>query len=186
MRRISVLVLVMSVVILAMAASVAVAASPHFTKGGIPKCTIGGTTSDSSRDVACTGELAGLGGGDLSVLTTAQGSATYLCINPGGNDAPGQNKVPGTSSGTPTITPGDQIKNGRAPVTDATTLTAPQSVSAEQAGCPNPQWTAEFQSLVVTGVTFQVSQGGDVIVTCNRTGSNLDDFTFTKAQCTFA
>ena len=94
--------------------------------------------------------------------------------------------VPATPSSTPTITPGDQIKNGKATVTDATTLTAVQPVSAEQAGCPNDQWTYQFKSLVLTGVTFQVSQGGNVIVTCNKTGTNLDDFTFTKSQCTFA
>ena len=52
--------------------------------------------------------------------------------------------------------------------------------------CPNDNWTTQFKSLVVTGVTFQVSQDGNVIVTCNKTGTNLDDFTFTKSQCTFA
>jgi len=40
-----------------------------------------------------------------------------------------------------------------------------------------------FQSLVVTGVTFQVSQAGQVIVTCTRTDANglPSFFTFTRA-----
>ena len=62
MRKIGIiaaLALVLSFVV----ASTAFAASPHFTKNGIPEYTISGTTSDASRSVECSGELAGLGNG---------------------------------------------------------------------------------------------------------------------------
>src|SRR6266571_7925685 len=88
---------------------VALAASPHFKKGGSPTCTISGTNPLS---VACTGTLAGLGGQDLEIDVTLSGSAVYQCQNGGGNTAAGQNKVlvgPATSD---TAVPASAIKNG--------------------------------------------------------------------------
>src|SRR6266508_3052350 len=89
MRRILV-VLIVGCASLALAVPVALAASPHFKKGGEPVCTFSGTTS---IPVTCTGTLAGLGNEDLNLHLSVSGSALYQCQNGGGNLAPGQNKV---------------------------------------------------------------------------------------------
>jgi hypothetical protein len=65
-------------------ASVATAASPHFTRGGTPKCTDTGTT------LVCSGELVGLGNKDLVISLDSSAVATFLCGAPGNaNPAPG-------------------------------------------------------------------------------------------------
>ena len=71
-------------------AAVAVASTPHFKKGGIPKCTItGGSTSQTTT---CTASLAGLGNEDVVVKLSTSGFAVYQCQNGGGNTAPGQTR----------------------------------------------------------------------------------------------
>src|SRR5258705_5218750 len=71
--------------------AVAVAASPHFKKGGEPVCNVSGTGTNSTS-TTCGASLAGLGGGDLAINVTVSGSAVYQCQNGGGNTAPGQNR----------------------------------------------------------------------------------------------
>src|SRR6266496_3262016 len=92
MRRGRILIIALPMLLAAfiMAAPAALAASPHFKKGGEPVCTFSGTTS---IPVACTGTLAGLGNQDLNLHLAVSGFALYQCQNGGGNTAPGQNKV---------------------------------------------------------------------------------------------
>jgi hypothetical protein len=139
-----------------MTATAAMAASPHFKKGGEPVCTFSGTTSIR---VTCTGTLAGLGNDDLRVDLSASGSAVYQCSNKGENVAPGQNKVligPATSS---TIFPASAIKNGNLTFTTSpATLTAPTTVSGAAAGCPNPNWTGVNPTLTLTDITLDIYQ----------------------------
>src|SRR5829696_5100333 len=97
MRRIGILA-VLSLMALAIAAVPALAAKPttptpgvHFTQGGEPVCTISG--SGATQRVDCTSELVGLGQGDIVSSTTISGFAVYTCVNPAGNEAPGQNRV---------------------------------------------------------------------------------------------
>ncbi len=150
---------------IAVMATAALAASPHFKRGGTPVCTFSGTNSIS---VTCTGTLAGLGGDDLNITVSVSGSAVYQCQNAGGNTAPGQNKVlvgPATSS-----TPIDSsaIKNGNLTFhTNPATLTAPTTVSGAEAGCPNANWTGVNPVLTLTSITLVIEQPvGTVIFTC--------------------
>jgi hypothetical protein len=127
----------------------------HFTKGGEPVCTVTGTT------VNCDAELAGLGQGDIDVVTTVSGFAVYTCQNKGGNQAPGQNRVLTGPVVAPTTIPEEEIKNGRALVfSGPVTLTARETVSGAEAGCPNPNWTGVNPQITITSVTFEASQGG--------------------------
>src|SRR5215210_5812012 len=91
MRRI-LMVLVAVIATLALTATAALAASPHFKRGGSPVCTV--DQSGASASTTCRGVLAGLGNDDLLITTTVSGSAVYQCQNQGGNTAPGQNRVP--------------------------------------------------------------------------------------------
>jgi hypothetical protein len=164
-RLITILVLALGLTLLSAQASLAV--SPHFKKGGEPTCTITpvGASSDS---VTCTATLAGLGNFDLKVTTSVLGTAVYTCQNNGGNTAPGQNKVligPATST---TSIPASAIKNGNLTfTTNPAVLTAPDTVSAAVAGCPNNNWTGVNPVLTVTSITLTIEQPpGNTIFTC--------------------
>jgi hypothetical protein len=161
------------VVVLALGttAAVAVAASPHFKKGGEPVCTVSGGTS--SKSVTCTATLAGLGNEDLHITTTVRGFARYTCVNGGGNAAPGQNKVLIGPVVAPTTIPASAIKNGSVTfTTNPAVLTAPTTVSGTQAGCPNNNWTGVNPRVTVTSITLRISQGGTLLFTCTASNPN--------------
>jgi hypothetical protein len=171
MRRVT-LVMLMVVSTLGLMASGASAASPHFKKGGEPVCTISG--SGGSATVTCKGSLAGLGNDDLRINVTVAGFAVYQCRNQGGNIAPGQNKVLVGPTTTPTTIPSGEIKNGNLSFTAAATLTAPTTVSAADAGCPNSNWIGVNPTLTVTSisVSFEQPPGTPILTTCSASDPN--------------
>jgi hypothetical protein len=168
MKRIAIAVAALLAV--GLTASPALAASPHFKRGGEPVCTISG--SATSKTVVCTGTLAGLGNEDLLIETTLSGFAVYQCQNAGGNTAPGQNRVLTGPSTTPTEIDSDAIKNGNVRfTTNPNTLSAAQTVSGAAAGCPNPNWTGVNPTLTLTDLTLTISQGGVLLFTCTASNS---------------
>ena len=159
-------------------ASAASAASPHFKKNRSPVCTV--DLSGNTATTSCSGALAGLGNDDLKLELTTKGTAVYQCQNAGGNTAPGQNKVLIGPSVTPVIIPGDEIKNGNLAFSIENTLTAPATVTAAEAGCPNPNWTGVNPVVTVTDITLVIEQPvGTVIFTC--TASNPSGLSGTVA-----
>jgi hypothetical protein len=152
-------------------ATAAQAASPHFKRNGEPTCTISG--SATSKTVQCTGTLAGLGGGDLSIPTTVSGFAVYQCRNSGGNIAPGQNRVLIGPSTVPTTISSQAIKNGNVTfITSPNTLSAPATVSGGAAGCPNSNWTGVNPTLTLTNISLTISQAGTLLFSCSASNPN--------------
>jgi hypothetical protein len=146
---------------LAFFASPAQAQGEHFTRGGVPTCTITPivTATDTSQSVVCSGELAGLGNADLVLDLSVSGFALYQCKNQGGNVAPGQNRVLVGPAVSQTTIPASAIKNGRTKfTTNAAVLTAPLTVSAAVAGCPNNNWTGVNPVVTVTDITLLITQ----------------------------
>jgi hypothetical protein len=158
------------IVVFAIGASAAVAASPHFKKGGTPTCTISGAGT-SSASASCTGTLAGLSGQDVLVTTTLSGFTVFTCTNQGGNAAAGQNKVQTGPQSTGTPISGNQVKNGNLTYTAGGGLVAP-TATAEEAGCPNSNWTATNPQVTVTSISQTISQGGTVVFTCTASNPN--------------
>jgi hypothetical protein len=151
--------LLVAVAVIALVATTAFAASPHFKHGGTPVCTI--STSGSSSSTTCTGSLTGLGGGDVTINVTVSGFAVYQCQNNGGNTAPGQNRVLEGPTTSPTTIPGSEIKNGNLTFTTApAVLSASSTVSGSAAGCPGNNWTGVNPALTVTSIELVISQGG--------------------------
>ncbi len=136
------------------------AASPHFKRGGTPVCTA------TTLTLTCTGSLTGLGNGDVTFSLSAPALASFTCVNPGGNEAPGANKVPFTASATTTI-PGSEIKNGNLSFSISAPATPP-TATPQEAGCPNGNWSTRLASLQFTGTTsLTISQGGVTLFTCS-------------------
>ena len=177
MRR--VLVFLFSILVTtAFIAPAAMASSAHFKKGGSPTCTV--TSSGSSSSTTCGATLAGLGNADVHIVTTVSGFALYQCQNGGGNTAPGQNRVLEGPVTAPTDIPSSAIKNGNLTFrTNPAVLTAADTVTGAEAGCPNPNWTGVSPTLSVTNVQLDISQGGVLLFTC--TASNPNGLTGTFA-----
>src|SRR5215475_5960372 len=174
MRRVRIVLIALPVILAAfvLTSSAALAASPHFKKGGEPTCTFSGTTS---IPVSCTGVLAGLGNDDLNFHLAVSGFALYQCQNGGGNVAPGQNRVLAGPATSDTAIPASAIKNGNLTfTTNPATLTAADTVSGNVAGCPNNNWTGVNPALTLTDIGLVIEQPpGTPIFTCaasNPTG----------------
>lgn len=147
--------------------SAAQAASPHFKHGGDPVCTV--SISGSTATTQCTAVITGLGNDDLLATVTVSGFAVYQCQNQGGNVAPGQNKVLVGPVTEPTFIDSSAIKNGNLTLTtNPNVLTAPSTVSASAAGCPNNNWTGLNPVLTVTNISLVIEQPpGTVIFSCS-------------------
>jgi hypothetical protein len=107
------------------------------------------------------GSLAGLSNADITVMVTAQASATTLCTNRGGNKAPGQNPADLTAVGAEII-PASEVQNGQVFV--SVTTDVPPRPTPEQAGCPSGNWTATIADLTFHSATVVVVQGGVVVL----------------------
>jgi hypothetical protein len=128
----------------------AFAQSPHFI--GTPSCT-----KSTTSGLTCSGKAAGLGNEPANVFLTADSvTATYECVNKGGNVAPGQPVVTQNVTGpTETITP----HNGQ--ITFSATLPVPTPPSAATE-CPNGNWRVRLTSLTYTNVVLHIEQPAGV------------------------
>jgi hypothetical protein len=116
----------------------------HFAKGsGEPVCTVDGTT------VTCTGtQIAGVGNTNATVTLAVTSTISGVCRNPGTNKKvvePFSESVTETSSSLITST-----KNGRLVVPAQSTTGASTGDFLETFTCPNPNWTPEVTSNVLS------------------------------------
>jgi len=172
MRRLGIITALLTL-LMAVSASVALAASPHL-KGNHPI-----TFTDNILTLTAQVSYAGLGNFDTLQNLSATASPTGECINPGtGEHRPlGQNPAEVEVTGSTAVPAGD-IKNGN--VTISTTTGAPVTPVVGAPDCPNPRWTENITDMAFTSATitlFQDSNGngtfeaGELVLTVNCTFS---------------
>ena len=118
------------------------------------------TVTDNGATLTVCVSLAGLGNQDVTITIATTGLLDTTCISPGGNEAPGQNRIPFSTAIT-TVVRSTEIKNGT--VTSCATTPGPR-VSAKQAGCPNNNWHARVDDAEFESATITVRQGGRVVL----------------------
>jgi hypothetical protein len=136
----------------------ALAANPHLRNNVRPNPAF----TDNILTLTGTAAYAGLGNFDTLQTLDATANPTATCTNQGGNQAPGQNPAEVDVTGSTAVPAGD-IQNGN--VTITTTTVPPDQPTAEEAGCPNDNWTAEITDMAFTSATirlFQDSNENDV------------------------
>lgn len=129
---------------------------------------------DNGLTLSASGELAGLGNGDVLITLDAWANVISTCTNNGGNQAPGQNPAPISVSGATAI-PEAEIKNGNTPFSVETE--EPDTIIPGAPDCPNPNWTEEIADLAFTSAVITVEQpaGTKVLtVTCTFNSPTTD------------
>jgi hypothetical protein len=157
----------MGALIVTVTAAVVFAASPHYKRGGQPVCTVSGATVTCS-----TGTVAGLGNFDVVVSISFTASQNQLCHAPGASGQTAQGQNPATASGGSSLEiSADQIKNGTLVVPAISATAAVTASSAEEAGCPNPNWTVTLDG--------PVTISGGVYTFESPPGTEIDKLSFT-------
>ena len=135
--------------VLALSAADAMAQNLHFV--GRPTASVEGDT------VVVRGKVAGLGNEDITVTVEVDGEVVVLCINPGGNEPPGQNKEPFTAVESQTVTP--SAKNGQFTFQIVVDLAEAIQAAVDAHECPNPNWEKQAGDVTLDSATVTVEQG---------------------------
>jgi hypothetical protein len=176
MKRFGVSTILSMIALIALVGSAA-AANPQFKHGGEP------TFTDNGSTLSVRASLTGLGNGDLNVDVQYTGTTVNnTCTSPGGNVAPGQNPAtPVSGTAHVTVTPD---KNGN--VTFTATTTAP-TITPQQAGCPNKNWTASYTDVVFFTASVEIAQavtGFDVTYCANFPSAGTSNgVTYSSSPC---
>ena len=126
--------------------------------------------TDNGLSLTASGELSGLGNGDVLISIDATADVTANCTNPGDQSkVPGQNPAPINVTGSTSI-PASEVKNGNTPFS-VTTTEVPSAIPGAP-DCPNPGWSENILDLAFTSATITVEQPvGTVVLTVTCTFS---------------
>jgi hypothetical protein len=114
------------------------------------------TCTDIGTQVECSGKVAGLGGTTFEITVEATGTAEVVCINPGGNRAPGQDTEV-TVAGTTTPLPTPRNGQFRYTITSDDPEPLPPTPT-----CPNDSWTPDIVDVTFTEATLTLLEDGVV------------------------
>ena len=110
--------------------------------------------SFSLGSLIATGNVSGIGRTDVTMVLDASGVPAIVCTNGGDNQVPGQSSPKVSAQGLQNLLGNDALrKNGKSPF-DVETVTP--SITWEEAGCPNSNWTAEIVFVYWTNASISV------------------------------
>ncbi|MFF4008261.1 hypothetical protein [Streptomyces sp. NPDC001717] len=117
-------------------------------------------TKSLTSGLTCSGKAAGLGNRPTAAFLTADSvQAEYICVNRGGNTAPGQGTEFNTVVGpTRNFNP----RNGQITFTNVN-LPIPEAPSSRDV-CPNGNWTVNLTRVEYDHVVLHIQQGGTDIL----------------------
>src|SRR5215213_6824952 len=157
---------VLSVLVVALAAVPALAVTnfnnapsgAHYRQGSAePVCTSTTTPTTGAITVSCTGtQIAGVGNTNADLLLAVEGTANFVCHNPGNDDIVEPHSGTVSESTSTTLTPS---RNGTLVVPSQTVTISPEE-AAEQFTCPNPNWTEEFTGFSDLTYTYSLTFAG--------------------------
>jgi hypothetical protein len=162
MRKIGIIA-VLSVLLVAVTASVALAVTnfnnapsgAHYRQGSAePVCTSTTTPTTGAITVNCTGtRIAGVGNTNADLSLAVEGTANFVCHNPGNENIVEPHSGTVSESTSTTLTPS---RNGTL-VVPAQTVTISPEEAAAQFTCPNPNWTEEFTGFSDLSFTYSLT-----------------------------
>ncbi|HEX5993721.1 MAG TPA: hypothetical protein VFY84_01130 [Jiangellales bacterium] len=162
--------LALGVLLALLAGSPAAASSVHLKGGRNAEPAF----TDNGLTLSASGQLSGLGNGDVLVTLSATAAPVATCTNNGNNQAPGQNPAQVQVTGSVAI-PESEIKNGNTPF--AVVTDPPVTPVAGAPDCPNPNWTEDIVDMRFTSAVLVIDQpaGTEVLtVTCTISPPSAD------------
>ncbi len=139
------------------------------------------SVSFSLGSLISNGTVSGLGNTDVNLVLTASGIPAITCTNGGGNQVPGQSSPKVSAQGSTTLIPNTSLtKNGSTPYYVETG--ALPTLTWQQAGCPNSNWTAAITFVYWTNATITIydASTGALLLTQNYVCTT----TLTSVSCT--
>ena len=127
----------------------------HYRQGSAePVCTFTTTPTTGAITVSCTGtQIAGVGNTNADLVLTVEGTANFVCHNPGNDNIVEPHSGSVSETTMTTLTPS---RNGTL-VVPAQTVTISPEEAAAQFECPNPNWTEEFTGFSDLSFTYSLT-----------------------------
>jgi hypothetical protein len=127
----------------------------HFRKGfAEPVCTESTVPTTGAITVSCTGtQIAGVGNTNADLLLEVEGTANFVCHNPGNENIVEPHSDSVSETVETTLVPS---RNGTL-VVPAQSVTISPEEAAEQFECPNPNWTEEFTGFSDLSFTYSLT-----------------------------
>jgi hypothetical protein len=118
--------------------------------------------SSDQTSATASGDGSGFGNQPAVATLTLHASVTYTCQNKGGAQAPGQNPVDATTSGSADL--GNADHNGRGVFNFTVTFAPAATVPGKSIGCPNGNWIGVNPVAgPVTAAELSITQGSKTI-----------------------
>jgi hypothetical protein len=160
------LILALALIFLGLSAGTAVAVTDfdnapsgaHYRKGAAePVCTSSTVPTTGALTVSCTGtQIAGVGNTNADLLLEVEGTADFVCHNPGNDNIVEPHSDSVSESTSTTLTPS---RNGTLVVPTQTVTISPEDAAA-QFECPNPNWREEFTGFSDLSYTYSLTFAG--------------------------
>ena len=120
-------------------------------------CTSTTPPTTGAFTVSCTGmQIAGVGNTNADLLLAVEGTANFVCHNPGNDTIVKPHSDSVSEEISTTLTPS---RNGTLVVPQQTVTISPEEAAA-QFECPNPNWREEFTGFSDLSFTYSLTFAG--------------------------